>query len=139
MRKNPQTLSIELFLYDVIYAINFNYNLISISKFSKSIPCQLIFNDTSCIILELPPLKKIEHTKASNNLYIVSQSNKYSLAFDYYVHSIVCNNTNVAHNFRLWNHRLGHPSNVVINHIDHFFSFRNNNTSFICDCCHYAK
>jgi len=59
----------SLFLVDVLYIPNFNFDLISVSKLVSSLKCELIFSHSSCIIQDLKTKRKIGTVDVHAGLY----------------------------------------------------------------------
>ena len=76
--------------------------------------------------------------KLQHHLYIIHQDSCINFTFNNVV-SFTQFNYNVAGNFSLWHHRLGHLFNSVIKLIEQSFPHINTHSDLICDCCHFAK
>jgi hypothetical protein len=63
------------FLQDLFYVENFSVNLLSISKFSKELNCEIIFKEKIMIFQDLVTKKNIGEEHLENELYFFD-SNK---------------------------------------------------------------
>jgi hypothetical protein len=64
----------NLFLTDVLYIPDFNFNLISITRLTNTIYCELLIDKHSCLIQEKQSSKMIGLAKCSNGLYILDDA-----------------------------------------------------------------
>ncbi|XP_057984436.1 uncharacterized protein LOC131169285 [Hevea brasiliensis] len=61
--------SSSLVLYNVLYIPQFKFNLISVSKLTSSLPCELIFRNDQCSIQNLNTSRKFGLAKVHGGLY----------------------------------------------------------------------
>ena len=124
----------SLILKDVICVPAFSFNLISVSKFTKSLSCCLVFLSNYCCIQDLTCWKMIGLGKFHNNLYLLQASDncksisKASTILESVLKSFFNSVSHVPIVTKpyLWHLRLGHASNDKLQHCvsDVFFSFR---------------
>jgi hypothetical protein len=111
----------------------FNFNLISITKLTSTIFCQLLIDRTSCVIQEKQSLKMIGFAKRNNGLYILDDASPI-LKHD----STICSFSSVNNN--LWRLRLGHIS--VNKHSamhNQYACIDSPKHDFPCDICHMTR
>lgn len=130
----------SLYLKDVLYIPQFQFNLISISKITKTLHCTLTFSHDFCDIQDQLTQRKIGHAKLHHNLYILSQFPNNSACTETNDNTLVltARNSNFD-NIDVWHYRLGHPSHNVLQTVCTSFPYVTFNKNFICDCCHFAK
>nr|KYP76196.1 Retrovirus-related Pol polyprotein from transposon TNT 1-94 [Cajanus cajan] len=119
-----------LYLTDVLYLPNFQYNLISVSKLTSVLNCTLTFSDNSCWIQNLNTSKMIGTAEAKDGLYLLKGPDKIQSSISMYksVNSH-CNSSFVDKN--LWHFRLGHLPCERLNVLQKQFSFINYNKDFV--------
>lgn len=61
----------NLVLHDVLYIPNFSFNLVSVTKLTSSLSCQLCFSNNHCLIQEIPSLRMIGKAEAKKGLYVM--------------------------------------------------------------------
>ncbi|KAL2541658.1 Uncharacterized protein Adt_02636 [Abeliophyllum distichum] len=110
---------------NVLHVPNFKVNLLSISKLSRGLSCNVTFSPDFCVMKDLTTKKTIDLGRQSNGLYYLSEKPQ--------IHHTTSGSTN------LWHRRLGHLSASPLqflaqNILDISFDFHD-----ICDVCHLAK
>ena len=94
-----------LYLHNVLYLPEFSFNLISITKLTKSLNCQLIFDDKHCLIQDINTLRRIGTAEVSNGLYVLQASPVSNFVV---TPSPTLVNTFYKDKFDIWHFRLGH-------------------------------
>jgi hypothetical protein len=85
----------------VFYVEYCSVNLLSISKLSKELNCEIIFKEKNMIFQDLVTKEKISEGHLENDLYILD-SNKTSF-----------NSRKYENLSELWHKRLGHPFDKI--------------------------
>lgn len=132
----------NFYITDVLYLPNFAFNLISVTKLTKLLNCQLVFNDNSCTVQDKFSLKMIGTTELHGGLYLLT-SPSVTLPKTPPIHCInsSVNNSNSHYpECSLWHIRLGHASNSKLIELNKDFPFiKPVNIKLPCDVCFYAK
>lgn len=125
---------------NVLYVPTFTVNLISVSQLCHHTPYTLNFTDTICSIQEQKSLKMIGLGESRDGLYYLTQTNKECASSNYNISSIFssANNVHIPEN-AIWHFRLGHLSSSRIALLHSQFPFIVNDSSSVCDICHFAK
>jgi hypothetical protein len=139
----------QFFLTDVLYIPDFSFNLISVPKLTTTLHCQLLFDNSTCLIQDVSSKKMIGAADLSHGLYTL-KSPLVSLppkAYSHCINSIHTSSSNKTDkssnktdNCNLWHLRFGHVSNeklLVMNKIFPSIQFIPSTTP--CDVCFYAK
>lgn len=134
----------SLVLDDVSYIPSFKHNLLSVSKLTKCNNVRFIFFPTYCEIQDLRTEKLVAVGKAKGQLYILD-SNSFTTAStkagsdrDTSFKSVNVSRREECEFVILGHHRLGHPSDVVMQHLP-FYCNKEQKTTMECDICHLAK
>ena len=110
--------SIELFtglvVDDVLYVLQFRFNLFSISALTQFHHCSVHFLSESCLIQDRMQEKMIGMGSCFGNLYILDPANLFPMFSRL---SATCNNATKS-NHQLWHSCLGHPSLVRLSQDD---------------------
>ncbi|XP_074352768.1 uncharacterized protein LOC141691917 [Apium graveolens] len=105
--KGTIVLTSELTLYDVLLVPSFQFNLISVSKLTSSVPCALQFLSHLCVIQDCTMKKTLVIGKLQGSLYklLLPTSSQFTSLFPQ-----VSAHCNVVHSktSKLWHSRLGH-------------------------------
>ena len=122
----------DLILTDVLYIPEFTFNLISITKLTNSLPCQLILSSDRCLIQERHSLKTIASAEVRDGLYMLNSSCKFPIPCSL-VNNVVVTVGNA------WHFRLGHlsPDKLGILCKNNSYISHSNNTP--CIVCLLAK
>jgi mRNA-degrading endonuclease HigB of HigAB toxin-antitoxin module len=138
----------SLLLTDVLCVPSFDFNLISVSKLTKSLHCCIFFLSNYCFIQDLMHWRMIGMGKQQNALYILdlSSNSKHVVAhtsttnlqsFMYSLSSV----KHIENNVHVWHCRLGHPSfskmsflSDIVPNVSH--SCKDNH---VCTVCPLAK
>ena len=122
----------DLILTDVLYIPEFTFNLISITKLTNSLSCQLIFSPNHCLIQERHSLKTIGSAEVRDGLYMLTSSCKSHVPCSL-VNNVVVTAANA------WHFRLGHLSHDKLGILckNHSYISHSNNTH--CIVCPLAK
>jgi GAG-pre-integrase domain len=107
---------------NILHLPTFNSNLISVSKITKDLNCDVIFSSEAVIFQDKTTRMTIGKGHLENGLYILNFPNKAFVA-------------NIIEQNELWHWRIGHPSDKVLNKL---FSFSNLDSSY-CDICRLSK
>jgi len=124
-----------LFLVDVLYIPNFNFNLISVSELVSSLKCELVFSHSSCIIQDSKTKRKIGTVDVHAGLYTLVLQPIVSHFIQYAIAHPQCNKLPID----LWHFRLGHPSHQRMLIMKQCYSYLSNDSTFICNTCHLVK
>jgi hypothetical protein len=92
----------KIFIQDVFHVNNYSINLLSISKLSKDLNCEVIFKMESVIFQDLLTKEKIDEGYLENGLYFLSTNKS---IFNTRKNNDLC---------ELWHKRAGHPSDKKI-------------------------
>lgn len=111
-------ISETLILRDVLCVTSFSFNLISVSKLTKSVLCYLKFFGSLCFIQALAPWCTLGLGREHNGLYLLEDSIPSFNSF-----SVLASVTNVQPH--VWHSRLGHISNAKL-------AFMKNNIPLLC-------
>ncbi|WVY94711.1 hypothetical protein V8G54_033799 [Vigna mungo] len=126
------TLNNDVHLFNVLYVLQFSFNLIFISQLISFNNYELTFSSHGCTIQDIQTRKKTFIAKLIGGLYILDSS-FHMLTFP----------TQFANNFvnknGLWHLRLGRPSDIRLNSLKLKYPFIVHNSTYICDACHISK
>lgn len=143
-------------LTHVLYIPKFSFYLISVTKLTHSLQCQLIFHHFTCVIHKSHNKKMIGTTDLRGFLYILNQPQvaiplTLHLSNNVLVNSIICQH-NTCNNYvyrhgnihdttcNIWNLSLDHPSHEKLLEIHKVFPFVQTVQNISpCDVCFYAK
>lgn len=139
-------LNSDFCLHDVLHIPDFHFNLISVSKLTHTLHCNLIFSSNSRVIQDLASKRTIGHADVHHNLYLIQHTptplfNNTQLLSNTVFNSVTHVNNTIHKNpsFDLWHYRLGHPSYDVLHTLCKQFPYIVTNKNLICDSCHFAK
>ena len=119
-------------LKDVLCVPSFAFNLISVSKLTKTSFCCLIFLGNCCFIQDLAQWSMIGQGRESNGLYL--------LDFSYQQRSTALTaTTSPFSSIELWHTRLGHPSFSKLQLLKRVININAFNKTTCCDVCHFSK
>jgi len=128
-------------LDNVLYILNFTFNLLSVTKLIDNLSCVIVFYSNVCHIKDKSSLKMIGSAEMQGRLYILRVPSYQNLQIkpvkSSHITSIV--NFTASDLEILWHFWLGHVSNKSLDVIKNKFPFVKYNKSFICDICHLAK
>lgn len=125
-------------LFNVLYILEFKFNLLSVSVLTKTLNSEVSFTATDCYIQDLTQALMISQGSQVGNLYVLDVNKSYcTLSFQgkSYVSVVVDSQT--------WHRRLGHPSIAKVEtlypllNVPH--SKMNKDHSGVCHACHLAK
>jgi len=121
----------KLIIYDVFYIPSFTLNIISIQKLINHFNLQWLFFRDKCQIKDIHTWRMVGLASLIDGLYrITGEDSQFS------INSVMKFKTC---NIDIWHHRLGHPSNNVLDHICKDNVNIQYNKTNVCDSCHYAK
>ncbi|GAU31058.1 hypothetical protein TSUD_214940 [Trifolium subterraneum] len=123
----------DLILDKVLYLLDFNVNLLSVSRLVKGNNCVLSFENASFTIQEKDNMRKIGLAKQSDGLYFLKPC---QVSQSISVHSIDTSSNNSG---LLWHLRLGHLSFERIKCLNKRYSYIPALDHNPCDVCHMAK
>jgi hypothetical protein len=109
-------------IFGVLYLPNFTSNLLSVSKITNELNCNVIFSPTNMIFQDIVTKRKIGEGKLDNGLYYLDILNKALTA-------------NSVEENKLWHWRMGHASDVVLNNLLNLKNLDNST----CDIYPFAK
>lgn len=131
-----------LILRNAPFLPEFNINLVSISKLTKTTQCNCIFTDNTCSIQD-SALRKIGLAKLHNGLYYLKVLGKSGTCMNNVTPS--SSNNNVVSNSvcipktALWHFRFGHISCEKLSMLCKDFPMIHVNKNEVCDICHFAR
>lgn len=120
-----------LTLHNVLYVLEFNFNLLTISHLTNNSNCTVSFLSSHCVLQDNTTKKVIDIVEQYGGLYCIK--------------SIPVSFANTVHSFDhvLWHSRLGHISGkrlLQIPHLSHISKHLNKELNNIaCDICPLAK
>lgn len=124
----------SLILHDVLFIPGFSYNLISVARLCDNAHIQVLFHKSGCILQDLMSNRTLGVGRLKKNLYLLRAGDiKYfpdvyvSKEHDY-VMAVVTS--------KVWQARMGHPSNATIKHLNFVPQFSEED---VCRTCHLAK
>ena len=127
-------ISSSLILTDVLCVPSFTFNLIYVSKLTKSLNCCLIFLGDCYFIQDLAQWSMIGLGKAHNGLYLLQESGYKPSTF-----ALAAVVTFVSSS-DLWHSRLGHPSASKLQLLKQYVNdVHINKIASCCDICHFSK
>ena len=113
---------------------SFTFNLILVSKLTKSLYCCLIFLGDCCFIQDLAQWSTIGLGKAHNGLFLLQDSDCRPHA---YVLVVAVSSISLS---ALRHSRLGHPFHSKLHLLKQFVHVVDTNkTASCCDICHFSK
>lgn len=121
---------------------DFSFNLISLPKLTKTLNCQLMLNDTDCIIQNTHSKKMIDTTRLNGELCILDSPSVtlYHTPSTHSINTLHNHSLDISQNCNLWHLRLGHPSNTKLIQLNKCFPFvKSVNSAISCDVCFNAK
>jgi len=128
--KGVVKISEKLFLQDVLYIPDFNYNLISVSRLVSNHNFELIFFSKYCIIQDIKTKERIGIVDVDAGLYVVSLEN---------TDSCCLNVTSLHDDADIWHLRMGHLSAGRLEIMKRQYRFISSRNDFVCNTCHLAK
>ena len=111
----------------------FGFNLISVSKLTKTLFCCLIFFGNYCFIQDLAQWSMIGQDRESNGLYPLDSSHQQRST------ALTATNTNLFSSTELWQNRLGHPSFSKLQLLKGVVNIDVTNKTTRCDFCYFSK
>ncbi|CAN1315366.1 Retrovirus-related Pol polyprotein from transposon TNT 1-94 [Linum perenne] len=99
-----------LLLHDALYVPNFAFNLISVSKLTKTLPVSLLFESNVCKIQDLATHTMTGFAREAKGLYQLQTSSTLS-AFQQHKPFVASTYNLQPQEINLWHCRLGHLSN----------------------------
>lgn len=110
----------HIILSNVLYIPVFSCNLLSVSKLTQDSQCTVIFYSHNCVFQALTQQKVLATGEHHDGLYYLTQSEVSPSILPSLPSSATVNTASVStlSASKLWHLRLGHPSNVVLQHID---------------------
>jgi len=128
--KGVVKISEKLFLQDVLYIPDFDYNLISVSRLVSNHNLELIFFSKYCIIQDIKTKERIGIVDVEAGLYAVCLQSTDSC----------CLNVTALHDDTdIWHVRMGHLSAGRLEIMKRQYRFINSRNDFVCNVCHLAK
>lgn len=123
-------LNADLILYDALFVPSFQYNLISATKLTKTMSCELVFNSSCCIIQDTMNRKRIGSANVHNGLYLL---NLCDIDCTNFAFTVKCNKE------ELWHYRLGYLSSRRLSVLKMKYLDIDVPTDLVCDICHESK
>lgn len=120
----------------------FSFNLVHVPKLTKTLNCQLIFNNIDCVIHDTCSKKMIDKTKLNDGLCLLTfpYITWHNTPFDHYINSILTHALDTSYNCKLWHFRLVHSSHAKLFELNISFPFiKPVNHISPCDVCFCAK
>jgi len=137
MTKHSGTVNFSLILIlydDVLFVLDFNYNLLSVSKMNSSLNSIVSFNGFQCLIQDKKTMRMIGSGDKREDLYYLNLDNKLACSASKTIHSNIPLPDNA-----LWHFRLGHLSFSRMNLLKSSFPFVHVDSKATCDVCRFAK
>ncbi|XP_071688944.1 uncharacterized protein [Rutidosis leptorrhynchoides] len=119
-------------LFDVLVVPEYCVSLMSVYKLSKDNKLSVRFDDKRCYIQDLKNLKIKGIGKQDGGLYVFDDTHGCSFTANNCV-------SNCYASCKLWNARLGHPSDQVLNIFKNKLSLKGDLNTEPCEICHKAK
>jgi hypothetical protein len=91
----------KIFIQDVFYVEKCSINLLSISKLANDLNYEVIFKKKNMIFQDPLTKEKIGEGYLENNLYFLSTNKS-------------CFNAKKNYLYKVWNKRMGHPSDKIL-------------------------
>ena len=123
-----------LILYDVLFVLDFNYNLLSVSKMNSSLNSIVSFNGFQCLIQDKKTMRMTGSGDKREDLYYLNLENKLACSASKTIHSNI-----PLPDSALWHFRLGHLSFSRMNLLKSSFPFVHVDSKATCDVCRFAK
>ena len=138
------TISPSLVLNSVLYIPKLDCNLLSVSKLSSDLNCEVKFAAKFCVFQDVESGKMIGYAEFSKGLYLLKINNPM------FNHGNRCylsqgqslsseNQSNKISTIMLWHYRLGHPNFVYLKHLFPSLFVNINPQSLRCDICQFSK
>ncbi|XP_028113623.1 uncharacterized protein LOC114311676 [Camellia sinensis] len=121
----------SLSLVSILHVLNFNVNLLCLSRITRDLNCSVIFFPDHCLFQDLITRKRIGSGREEHGLYILDHIDKLTHS------SIQLPSTN--EDLWLWHRRSGHPSFLLLRHLFPFVFAHNNVFDFQCESCQLGK
>ena len=118
-------------LKDFLYVPHFSFNLISTSKLSLHLNCNMIFSSTQCEIQDNLAKEKIGLVSAKGDLYIFN----YAIFCTAATHNIVSSVNYTVKDFNLWHYRLRHLSDERLHVLRTQCPYNTVGKLHLCDIC----
>ncbi|CAL1358899.1 unnamed protein product [Linum trigynum] len=130
-----------LILHQVLYVPSFSFNLLSVSKLTKTLPISLTFKSSFCEIQDLLTRRRIGLAHQVRGLYQMSRCSHFvPVPAVKGKSSIIAATYNFSQqNLNLWHSRLGHPSSLRQNVIKKSSNVVEKSVLDHCETCHFAK
>ena len=125
----------SLVLHDILYLPHFNLNIISVSKITSALICELTFSSSSCT-LQSNNLGTIDLARMREGLYVFEPNFSKNSSTTHSINSI---QSPPITPFNIWHFRLGHLSGQRLNHLHKQFPFISMHHDEACDICHLSK
>ena len=125
----------SLVLHDVLYLPHFNFNIISVSKITSALICELTFSSSSCT-LQSNNLGTIDLARMREGLYVFEPNFGKNSSTTHSINSIQSPPITPSN---IWHFRLGHLSGQRLNHLHKQFPFISMHHDEACDICHLSK
>ena len=128
----------SLILHNVLYVLEFSFNLISISQLISTLHCNLTFSNNFCTIQDMKSLRMIGLAKLKEGLYhlIVNKEEGHSPHNSSFIKFSM---TTPVTKSNIWHFRLGHLSGKHLNILNELFPSISRHTLEACDICYMAK
>ncbi|CAL1378154.1 unnamed protein product [Linum trigynum] len=129
----------SIVLHQVLYVPSFSFNLISVSKLTKTLPVSLTFKSSFCEIQDLLTRRRIGLAHQVRGLYQMSQCISPIPDARNNLPTIAAAYNFSQQNLDLWHSRLGHPSALRQNIIQKSNPVVEKYVIDHCETCHFAK
>lgn len=123
----------SILLHEVLYLPAFCFNLLALSKLTKTLNYCFSFSGESCVIQDSSK-KMIGLGKMVHGLYLLNHTCNFS---EKNIVSL-CNSVSIPESV-LWHFRLGHASSSKLESLCKQIPIISFNKNAICDVCHFAK
>ena len=125
----------KFFLTDVLYVLEFTFNLVSTSNLSTNLKCHLIFSSTNFVIQDNQTKERIVIVEAKDGLYVFQYSVFQNTTANNVIPSFHC----TVKDINLWHYRLGHLSDERLRVLKSLNPFISDKRMLVCDTCQRPK
>ena len=116
----------DFYLNDVLFIPTFEFNLISVSKLTADLLCQLVFTKSDCLVQDQLTLRKIGAASVRGGLYSLDGST--NLVTTSVVNSVGVNKDNI------WHVRFEHPPLSRMKKLKQYYPYIDSNKNIMpCD------
>ena len=125
----------KFYLIDVLYVPQLSFILVSTSKLSLNLNCNLIFSSNNCVIQDNQTKESIDIVSVKAGLYAFESSFFRNTA----THTIAPSFNCTVKDINLWHYTMGHLSDERLNVLRTKYSYIPAEKPHVCDVCLRAK